>query len=66
MVKNAPYSIFNQNSQTSTEWKEKNTLTQIGNQMIVPCSLLDQMVVSDDATNNFYVNTLRTRCLHRV
>jgi hypothetical protein len=35
-------------------------MTGICNQMIVPCNILVHMVIVDDDTNNFDVNTLRT------
>jgi hypothetical protein len=38
-------------------------LAQKCNQMIVPWNQLVRMVIVDDATNNFYVNTLRTAVL---
>jgi hypothetical protein len=36
-----------------------NPLTQICNQMIVPCYQLVHMVITGDATNHFGVNTFR-------
>jgi hypothetical protein len=38
----------------------KNTLIQICNQILVPCSPLVHMVIVDDATTNCDASTLRT------